>query len=98
MISEGIHQDQLLIARKQRLVIMRTMEVDQTVSNLFQVPQGCLGSIDKLSVAARNRKNPLEQQLTFLTRVDPLLAERLIHLRPVFQFEERFHGTLVGSG
>ena len=77
---------------------MWTMQVDETVSNLFKASESCLRSIDKLPVAAGNRKNALEYQLTFFARVDPLLAERLIHLRAVLQFKERFHGTLVSPG
>ena len=91
MICEGIHQDQLLIARKQRLVIMRTMQVDQTVSNLFEVPQGCLGSVDKLSVAARNRKDALQQKPTFFAPVNPLLVEHPIYFRDFIRFKQRFN-------
>jgi hypothetical protein len=72
MIGECVNQDQLLIGGKQRLVVMGTMQIDKSVADLFKDPEGSLGSIDELSVAARNRKDAFKEQLTLFTGVNPL--------------------------
>src|ERR1700722_5649401 len=98
MFSERIDQDQLLIAGKQRLVTMGTMQIDQAVPNLFEDPECRLRSVNELPVRARNREDALQEKLTIFARVDSLPAEHLIHFREVIQFKQRFHWPLGGPG
>src|ERR1700760_109398 len=91
VIGKCVNQDQLLIDGKQRLMVMRTMQIDKSFSNLFKDPESSLRSIDELPVTARNRKDALQEQLALFTGVNPLLAKHLIHFRAFLELKQRFY-------
>ena len=76
--GEGIEQIELLRVGKQRLMIVRAVQVHQTVAQFLEHRERGGAAIDELPVRARSGKYPLHDQLARFARLDPLFFQRRV--------------------
>ena len=95
MIGERVDERELMISRKERLVIVRAVQVNKAVPNLFQNRKRSQRSVYELAGAARCRQNSLDQKLSLFTLIHALLFEEAIHVGNFIEIECRFDGALV---
>ena len=67
----------MLVGRKQRLVIVRAMKIDQLIAEILQDRQSGGRAIDKLTIAAARGKRPLDDEIAF-ARFNACFDERRI--------------------
>ena len=75
-MGEGVEQRELTLRRKKRLVIVRSVKIDEFVAEIFQDGEGRGRAIDELAVCAGYGKRALENQIA-VAGSTPLLRARI---------------------
>src|SRR6516164_1195259 len=78
-------------------MIVRTMQVNQPVSDFFQHSQCAQGSINELSVGSASCKYSPQEKPSFFTGFDSLLFQDLIDPDRIVQLKQGLDRTLVGA-
>src|SRR5205809_2227875 len=92
-----IEQGQLSFGRKQRLVIVRPMEIDKFISEIFEDRQCRWRSIDELARATGSREAPFNDKLV-LAWLDPSFHELRIELLQILSGKNGFHRAKICTG
>ena len=96
-VRKSIEQRELPVRRKERLMIVRSVQIDQLVAQILQHGERGRRSIDELAVCARRRKAAFHDQLA-LARFDARLAQLRIQFFQLGPFEDCFDGANIGAG
>src|SRR6266536_4949738 len=94
---ERIEQAQLCLGRKQRLMIVRDMKIDQIVAKTFQNRQCGWRTIDELARAASSRKAAFDDEIV-LAWFDSRLDKLRIDVLQIVSSPKGFHGAKLGPG
>ncbi len=84
-----IEERELLLARKQRLMIVRPMKIDERFAQFFQDGQRRRAAVDELPVRPRCREDPFHEKLPVFARLDALFLEPRIDLARLPHVEDR---------
>src|SRR5215813_12653771 len=76
-------------------MIVRTVQVNQPVSDFFQHSQCAQGSVNELPVGPGSRKYSPQKKPAFFTGFDSLLLQDLIDPERIVQLKEGLDRTLV---
>ena len=96
-MREAIEQRQLSLRRKKRLVIVRSVQIDQFVAKTFQHRERGRRAIDELAVAAAGGKRALDNQLV-RARLHSRFLELRIQFREIFAGKNRFDRARFRAG
>ena len=78
-------------------MIVRTVQVNQSVSDFFQHSQCAQGSINELPVGSGSGKYSPQEKPAFFTGLDTLLLQDLIDPERIVQLKQGFHRALVNA-
>ena len=80
-IAEPVQQEGLFRSGKERLVIMRAVQIDEMGTEIAQQREVAGGTIEKLSSTAFRGDGSLEDEFPFLARLDARFLQKSMHGR-----------------
>ena len=79
-------------------MIVRPMQVHEAIAEFLQDGQCCRAPVDELPIRSTCAEDALDQKLSVLAWLDPLILQLGVQSVRILHFENRFHRATVRAG